>query len=93
MVNYLTLLAANSIWERLTPLDRARLGLALVAFVLLFVAVIGFVIFAARMARREIRKPLPPVRDLKDAWAKKPLSPVRDAVGEPEAPPSNETHS
>ena len=87
------MLAAVSVWERVTPLDRARLGLALVAFVLLFFAVIAFVIIAGRMARREIRKPLPPVRDLKDAWARKPLEPVVDGTGEREAPPSDEASS
>jgi hypothetical protein len=68
------LLAAQSVWERLGPLDRARLTMAALAFVVLFVGVIAFVVLMGRMAKREIRKPLPPVRDLGDAWARKPLN-------------------
>lgn len=76
MVSWLpwTLLAAATLWERLSPVERARLGMALLAFVLLFLAVIGFVMLLGRMTRREIRKPLPPIRDLTDAWARKPIS-------------------
>lgn len=84
------LVAAVPLWERLTPLDRARLGMALLAFVLLFIGVIAFIAVAGRMARREIRKPLPPVRDLTDAWARKPLETL-DQDAEPEPSESDET--
>ena len=64
---------AVTLWERLTPVDRARVGMALLGLVILLLAILGFVIVAGRMARREARSPLPPVRELKDAWARKPL--------------------
>lgn len=67
------ILGAATLWERLKPIDRARVGMALLAFVLLFAAAIFLIMIAGRMVRRETRKPLPPVRDLTDAWAKKPL--------------------
>lgn len=77
-----TLLAAATLWERLSPVERARLGMALLAFVLLFVAVIGLVMLLGRMTRREIRKPLPPIRDLTDAWARKPLTSVPEQTNQ-----------
>jgi hypothetical protein len=74
--------AAARLWERLTPLDRARLGMVLLAFVLLFIGVLVVVVIAGRMARREVRKPLPPVRRLTDAWARKPVESVRSGMDE-----------
>ena len=64
---------AVTLWEKLTPVDRARVGMALLGLLILLLAILGFVVVAGRMARREVRSPLPPVRDLKDAWARKPL--------------------
>lgn len=84
------LVAGVTLWERLSPLERARLGLALIAFLVLFLAVIGFVILLARMARREARKPLPPIRDLPDAWARKPLAPVPPATSDDGTPSADE---
>jgi hypothetical protein len=67
-------IVAVTLLERLTPVDRARVGMALVGLVVLLLAIVGFVILTGRMVRRQARKPLPPVRDLTDAWAAKPLS-------------------
>jgi hypothetical protein len=66
------LLAEQSVWQRLPAIDRARLTMALLAFVVLFAGVIAFVLLTGRFAKREIRKPLPPVRNLTDDWARKP---------------------
>jgi len=68
-----SLIGAATLWERLKPVDRARVGLALLAFVVLLAGIVILVMVAGRIVRREVRKPLPPVRNLTDAWAKKPL--------------------
>jgi hypothetical protein len=68
------LLAEQSVWQRLPAIDRARLTMALLAFVVLFIGVIVFVLLVGRIAKREIRKPLPSVRNLNDEWARKPLA-------------------
>ena len=67
-------IAAVTLLERLTPVDRARVGMALLGLVVLLLAIVAFTVLTGRMARRQARKPLPPVRDLKDAWAAKPLT-------------------
>ncbi len=91
MIIPINVLAAVPVWERLSALDRARLGLALLAFMVLFFDVIAFVIVAARLARREIRKPLPPMRDMTDAWARKPLQLVNKRAGGGETSPTDGT--
>jgi hypothetical protein len=48
--------------------------MALLAFVLLFLGFVAVVLLVGRMVKREVRKPLPAVRDLTDAWAEKPLN-------------------
>jgi hypothetical protein len=68
------LLADQTVWQRLSAIEKARLTMALLAFVVLFIGVIVFVVLMGRFAKREIRKPLPPVRNLTDEWARKPLA-------------------
>jgi hypothetical protein len=84
-----SLIGAATLWERLKPVDRARVGLALLAFVLLLAAIVILVMMAGRMVRREVRKPLPPVRDLTDAWARKPLAPRELSTAEDASDPDD----
>ena len=67
--------AAGSVWEMLPPEERARLGLALTALVILLVGVVALLALSGRMMRRIARQRLPPLRDCNDAWYQKPLRP------------------
>lgn len=69
------LLAEQTVWQQLPEIDRARLTMAMLAFVALLVGVIAFVLLMSRFAKREIRRPLPPMRSTRSDALHKPTTP------------------
>ena len=65
--------AEKPLLQRLPPVVRARVILALVGLVMLAVLTTTMIWLVGRYWRRQIRKPLPPVHPHQDDWASKPL--------------------
>ena len=81
------LLAAEarvSTWERLDPVRRAKLLMALLALLLVGMALMALVMVGARYVRRLARNRTSAGRAREDDWYQKPLIP-RDA-GDPDPP-------
>ncbi len=66
---------AEPLLVRLTPVNRARVMLALLALLVVGLALIGLAIVAGRYVLREVRKSHGPTPLREDDWYRKPLVP------------------
>jgi hypothetical protein len=74
------------LWQRLDPVQRARVMMALLALVLLGLLLVVLVMFGGRVVRRLARKGTGPSRSYPDDWYSQPLVPK-----EPDEPDEEQT--
>jgi hypothetical protein len=78
--------AKPPLWQRLDPVRRAKLMMALLALVLLGVALVALVMIGGRIVRRLARRGTQPSRSYPDDWYTTPLVPKEPEESGPDEP-------